>query len=185
MPRAAVERGRRPVVEVLRIGHRLGRDPRLTTHLALTARAFGAERLFLQPPDPALAERVGAITRRWGGRFAIEGMREWKPVVRRPGSCVVHLTMYGEPLRKLEARLRREPRVLVVVGGAKVPSELYGMADLNIAVGHQPHSEVAALAIMLDRLRGVPGPGGWPGAEQVIVPSARGKKVVPGSEAAP
>jgi tRNA (cytidine56-2'-O)-methyltransferase len=184
MPRAAPKRARRPIVEVLRIGHRLGRDPRLTTHLALTARAFGADRLYLHPPDAALAERIGAISRRWGGQFAIEGVREWKPVVRRAGACVVHLTMYGEPLKKVESRLRREPHVLVVVGGAKVPAELYGMANLNVAVGHQPHSEVAALAILLDRLRGVPGPGAWPGAEQVIVPMARGKKVMPATRSA-
>ncbi|MHC1589292.1 MAG: RNA methyltransferase, partial [Methermicoccaceae archaeon] len=34
----------------------------------------------------------------------------------------------------------------------KVPREVYELSDYNVAVGNQPHSEVAALAVMLDRL---------------------------------
>ena len=30
-------------IEVLRLGHRVGRDPRITTHLALVSRAMGAD----------------------------------------------------------------------------------------------------------------------------------------------
>ncbi len=165
-------------VEVLRIGHRAGRDPRLTTHLALTARAFGAERLYLHPPDPALAERLVKVAAQWGGGFAVEGVRDWRAVVRDHGGAVVHLTMYGEPLARVLPRLRRADRILFVVGGAKVPSELYARSTYNVAVGHQPHSEVAALAVALALLSGVPGPGAWPGARQVIVPQARGKRVV-------
>ena len=33
-------------VEILRLGHRISRDPRLSTHLALTARAFLASKLY-------------------------------------------------------------------------------------------------------------------------------------------
>ena len=165
-------------IEVLRIGHRAGRDPRLTTHLALAARAFGAERLYLHPPDPALAERLAAVARQWGGAFAVEGVRDWRGVLRDAAGPVVHLTMYGEPIAGVLPRLRRARRLLFVVGGAKVPSDLYARATYNVAVGHQPHSEVAALAVALALLRGVPGPGAWPGARQMIVPSARGKSVV-------
>jgi tRNA (cytidine56-2'-O)-methyltransferase len=184
MPRAARRSGPAPEVEVLRIGHRPGRDPRLSTHLALAARALGARRLYLHPPDPALAERVRAIVRRWGGAFEVVGVRDWKRVVRERTPYTVHLTMYGVPLETVLPALRAERSLLVVVGGAKVPAELYGLADANVAVGHQPHSEVAALAIFLDRLLGLPGPGAWPGAEQRIVPSARGKRVVPAGAAA-
>jgi len=42
--------------------------------------------------------------------------------------------------------------VLVVAGGEKVPTEVYRLADLNISIGSRPHSEVAAIAILLDRL---------------------------------
>ena len=34
-------------VDVLRLGYRLGRDPRITTHLALVGRALGADRFLL------------------------------------------------------------------------------------------------------------------------------------------
>jgi tRNA (cytidine56-2'-O)-methyltransferase len=66
------------------------------------------------------------------------------------------------------------------VGASKVPGEVFGLSDFNLAVGSQPHSEVAALAIALDRLGG----GAWSrkkfkGGRVVIRPSARGKVVVP------
>ncbi|MHB8351844.1 MAG: tRNA (cytidine(56)-2'-O)-methyltransferase [Thermoplasmata archaeon] len=166
-----------PAVTVLRIGHRPGRDPRLTTHLGLAARALGAERMLLNPPDGALAARLDALTRRWGGSFPVLGVSDWKRELKEHPGEVVHLTMYGQPMERLLPRLKRRPRLLIVVGGAKVPHELYRLADFNVAVGHQPHSEVAALAILLDRLGGVPGPGAWPGATQVIVPRAHGKCV--------
>ncbi|MGI0132680.1 MAG: tRNA (cytidine(56)-2'-O)-methyltransferase [Thermoplasmata archaeon] len=167
-----------PTVDVLRIGHRPGRDPRLTTHLALAARALGARRMYLHPPDPALAQRVEALRHPWGGAFTVTGVEEWRPVVRAFPGAVVHLTMYGEPLDRVAPKLRREPAILLVVGGAKVPSALYRLATYNVAVGHQPHSEVAALALALDRVLGLPGPVALPGAEQRIVPMRRGKQVV-------
>jgi tRNA (cytidine56-2'-O)-methyltransferase len=176
MPRPRAERAR-PTVSVLRLGHRPGRDPRLTTHVALAARALGADRLFLHPPDPGLAERVASVGRSWGGAFEVEGVTDWKSVIRGFDGTVVHLTMYGEPLSTRLPQLRRASRILVVVGGAKVPQELYERSTWNIAVGHQPHSEVAALSILLEKLLGVPEPGPWPGAEQAIVPMARGKKI--------
>ena len=171
-------RPRRPRVSVLRIGHRAGRDPRLSTHVALTARAFGAERLYLHPPDAALASRVGAVARTWGGDFEVVGTEDWRSVVRAFDGPVAHLTMYGEPLESRLAELRRAKSILVVVGGAKVPPELYGRATWNLAVGHQPHSEVAALAVVLSLLNGVPKPGAWPRARQALEPMARGKRVV-------
>lgn len=167
----------RPRVSVLRIGHRPGRDPRITTHVALVARAFGAERMFLHPPDPGLAERVAAVARSWGGEFRVEGAESWKSVVKSADGLVVQLTMYGQPLPGVADRARRARSLLVVVGGAKVPAELFGLADLNVSVGNQPHSEVGALAVFLDRVLGFPRPGPWPGARQAIVPQRRGKRI--------
>lgn len=177
MPRPRREPAR-PTVSVLRLGHRAGRDPRLTTHLALVARALGADRLYLEPPDPALAERVAAVGRAWGGTFEVVGVRDWKRLVREFDGSVAHLTMYGQSLDRVAPRLRRARRVLAVVGGAKVPSDLYRLSTVNVAVGHQPQSEVGALALFLDRVRGPPDPGVWVGATRRIVPRARGKKVV-------
>ena len=34
-------------IEVLRLGHRVGRDPRITTHLALVSRAMGVKKFTL------------------------------------------------------------------------------------------------------------------------------------------
>ena len=34
------------MIEVLRLTHRIRRDPRLSTHVALTARAFGAAKVY-------------------------------------------------------------------------------------------------------------------------------------------
>jgi tRNA (cytidine56-2'-O)-methyltransferase len=167
-----------PEVEVLRLGHRPGRDPRLTTHLALTARAFGVRTLYLNPPDPGLADRLAQVRRRWGGDFTIEPAADWHRLVREWKGSVVHLTMYGLPLESVLSHLRKRRRILVAVGGAKVPSNLYQSATWNVAVGGQPHSEVAALAVLLDRLRGIPRPERFEGAEQRIVPSARHKHVI-------
>jgi tRNA (cytidine56-2'-O)-methyltransferase len=171
-------RSRRPAVSVLRVGHRIGRDPRLTTHLALAARALGADRMYLEPPDPDLTARVDALGSGWGGSFEVVGVEDWKKVVRSSGGVVVHLTMYGQPLERLLPRLRRARRILLVVGGAKVPPDLYRLADVNLAVGHQPHSEVAAVAVVLERILGVPGRRAFPGARRRVVPRARGKRVV-------
>jgi tRNA (cytidine56-2'-O)-methyltransferase len=168
-----------PNVAVLRVGHRPSRDPRLTTHVALAARALGASRMYLHPPDPELAERIAAVARRWGGNFEIVGVPSWKPVLDEYRGGVVHLTMYGEPLDRTIPRLRRARRLLLVVGGAKVPSALFESADHNVAVGSQPHSEVAALAVVLDRLLGRVPTSRFSGADRRIVPQRRGKRVVP------
>ena len=167
-----------PRVELLRVGHRPGRDPRLTTHLALVARAFGARRMHLHPPDAAVAESLNGVRERWGGTFEVLPAPTWKTVVRAAPGAVVHLTMYGEPLARLLPRLARERDLLLVVAGAKVPAALYGAATFNVAVGSQPHSEVAAVAVVLERLLGLPGSRPMAGARQRIVPQARGKRVV-------
>ncbi len=61
--------------------------------------------------------------------------------------------MYGLHVDKVISQIRSSPRQkLIVVGGPKVPSEVFQLADFNVAIGHQPHSEVAALSIFLDRL---------------------------------
>jgi len=168
---------RRPEVELLRVGHRAGRDPRLTTHLALAARAFGAARMYLHPPDRDLAARLDAVAVRWGGSFRVVPTDDWKRLVRDYPGAVVHLTMYGEPLAAVLPRMRRERRLLLVAGGAKVPSELYRLARWNVGVGHQPHSEVAAVAVTLAELFGVPGARPFPRARQRVVPQTRGKRV--------
>ena len=72
-----------------------------------------------------------------------------------------------------------EDRPVVVVVGAKVPSDVFQHAQYNVAVGNQPHSEVVALALFME---GWFGQGGserhFPDAKLTIEPSARGKSVI-------
>jgi len=64
------------------------------------------------------------------------------------------------------------------VGGAKVPGEVYGLADWNVGVTSQPHSEVSALAVFLHELQEGEELGlAFPGARKRVVPQARGKRV--------
>lgn len=171
-----------PAIEVLRLGHRPERDKRVTTHVCLTARALGAQAVRIAEEDEALVKGVRSVAKRFGGAFRIEDGTGWKGPVKawkEAGGHVVHLTMYGEPLSQaVPGILAAAKPVLVVVGAKKVPGDLYELADHNVAVGNQPHSEVAALALLLDRLRG----GAWesdefPGAELKVLPTAKGKRV--------
>ena len=61
--------------------------------------------------------------------------------------------MYGEHVDEVirEVKRKKDSNLLIIVGATKVPREIYDLAEFNVAIGHQPHSEVAALAIFLDR----------------------------------
>ena len=63
-----------------------------------------------------------------------------------------------------------------VVGGSKVPGEIFKICQHNVSVGNQPHSEVAALALFMDAWKLAPEE--FDGAELVIIPSAQGKEVI-------
>ena len=71
--------------------------------------------------------------------------------------------------------------VLVIVGSQKVPREFFSkkVSDFNVAVGNQPHSECASLAVFLDRyFEGKELTKNFENAKLKIIPSSRGKKVV-------
>ncbi|MGA8903523.1 MAG: tRNA (cytidine(56)-2'-O)-methyltransferase [Candidatus Bathyarchaeia archaeon] len=181
----ATKRSRRKSrVVVLRIGHRIPRDSRVTTHVCLTARALGADGVYIADvPDRELVERVNRVVQEFGGSFTIEAGKPWRSTVnewKRGGGRIIHLTAYGLPLPKVVASIRRsDADKLVIVGAEKVPGEIYGLADWNVAVTNQPISEVSALGIFLDwlfkhsRLEGT-----YQNARIQIVPTAHGKNVV-------
>ena len=175
-------------VTVLRLGHRPGRDERITTHVGLTARALGADRVLLAGAAASRADTVVDITDRFGGPFAVETTEEPKRHIREFAGTVVHLTMYGEPIQDVQADVRTAHEggpLLVVVGAEKVPFEVYERADYNVSVTNQPHSEIASLAVFLDRLyEGAELDREWANAEQVVVPMETGKKVVDTDDAA-
>ena len=165
------------MITVLRIGHRPARDKRVTTHVALVARAFGAERILVDARDTALERTVRNVVQRFGGRFDIETGVAWRRALKEFPGTKVHLTMYGLDLIDVLPRLPRTD-LLVVVGAEKVPAEVYRLADYNVAVGHQPHSEVAALAVFLDRLLEGAGVRQEFHGKLRIRPATRGKDVV-------
>lgn len=145
-------------VYVLRLGHRPERDKRITTHVGLVARAFGANGFILADSnDISVIDSLRKVDKSWGRRLltieygvnSIKYINEWK----KNGGEVIHLTMYGVNIDYVIDKIRRSPKdKLVIVGAEKVPGVIYELADYNVAIGFQPHSEVAALAIFLDKL---------------------------------
>lgn len=170
-------------VSVLRIGHRFVRDDRVTTHIALVARALGCDRIFMNEVDKSIRSTMEEIIQRWGGRyFDIEIFENWKSIVKHwknRGGKIVHLTMYGLNIDEVIDELRKCDELLVVVGASKVPRELYEVSDYNVAIGNQPHSEIAALAICLDRIfNGKELTKQFDDAKLKIVPSPNEKRVL-------
>ena len=169
-------------VEVVRIGQRLVRDDRVTTHVALVARAFGAKTIFMTEVNPEIKDTIDKINKTWGGKFSIKFIEKWKPIVKKKkdeGFQVAHLTMYGENINKAQSELQNCDKLLVVVGAEKVPREIYTLADFNIGIGSQPHSEISALAVLLDRINsGKQFDEEFLGAKRTIVPTKNGKNVI-------
>ena len=165
------------MISVLRIGHRPFRDKRITTHVALVARAFMAEEILIDTKDEKLEEIIKSVCKRFGNSFSIKtGINSYN-IVRNWNGIIVHLTMYGEDLRKAIPMIPKNRDILIIVGSEKVPPFFYEKADFNISIGNQPHSEVAALAIFLDRYTN----GRWLDkkfdGKIIIHPSAKGKNV--------
>lgn len=177
-----------PEIAVLRWGHRSLRDARLTTHVALTARALGAKHFILtDTKDQKLMETITKITQNWGGSFSFDMGKSWKKTVREwrdNGGIVVHLTAYGENIGISDVMKRIKncgKDVLVIVGSQKVPSEFFSeqVSDFNVAVGNQPHSECASLAVFLDRFFGGKKLGAnFEKARMRIIPQKHGKKII-------
>lgn len=167
------------MITVLRIGHRPERDKRITTHVALVSRAFGADRIVVDRKDEKLARTVMKVTEKFGGEFSI-AFGDYLEEIEKFDGIKVHLTMYGIPLEKRIEEIRKFNDIMIIVGSEKVPRQVYDLADFNIAVKNQPHSEVSALSLFLDRL----GRRKEFYGELKIIPSEKGKKVlrIPGRD---
>jgi len=167
------------MIIVLRLGHRPQRDKRITTHVALVARAFGADKIIITTKDEKVERNVRDIVNRFGGYFEIETGISWKRAIKDFKGIKIHLTMYGIPIDDVISKIPRDRDIMIIVGAEKVPREIYELADFNIAVGNQPHSEVAALAIFLDRFfKGEELQRDFENAKMKIIPQERGKKVI-------
>ncbi len=167
-------------VVVLRLGHRPLRDKRMTTHVGLVARALGAEGMVMTVDDDKVMASIEKVVRDWGGDFYVKVVGDWKGYIKGWRGDVAHLTMYGLPLDEVADELRGKDNVdlLVVVGSEKVPKDVFDLADYNVSVTNQPHSEVAALALFLDRLFAGKELTKDFGGRLRIIPSARSKRLV-------
>jgi tRNA (cytidine56-2'-O)-methyltransferase len=176
-----------PEIVVLRWGHRIQRDARLTSHVALAARAFGASGFLLSDTtDEHLKATVEKVAKRWGGDFRFEMGMPWKNAVsewKKRGGIVVHLTIYGENIQSSNVlgRIRNSGKaVLLLIGSQKVPAEFFSaeVSDFNVSIGNQPHSECAAVAVFLDRyFEGRELSKSFADAKIRVVPQERGKKI--------
>jgi len=166
------------MIAVLRIGHRISRDKRITTHVALVARAFGADKIFIDTLDKKIEKNIISTCDRFGGDFQIQTGVKPKEIIKNWNGKIVHLTMYGDEITKSINKIDKNKDLLIIVGAEKVPPYIYEKADYNISLGNQPHSEVAALAMFLDRYSD----GKWIKKEFngkiQIIPSNKGKKVI-------
>ncbi|MBI2578759.1 MAG: tRNA (cytidine(56)-2'-O)-methyltransferase [Candidatus Aenigmarchaeota archaeon] len=170
------------MLAVLRLGHRVGRDERISTHCGLVARALGADKIIYSGDmDNGIIESIKKTAEAWGGKFSVSYEPNWRSVIKaykKKGFVIAHLSMYGIPMQKKIRELRKKKKMLVIIGGEKVPSEVYHLAGYNIAVTSQPHSEVAALALLLhEYFSGKELDKKFSKARLKIVPQERGKKV--------
>jgi tRNA (cytidine56-2'-O)-methyltransferase len=161
------------MIEILRLNHRVARDKRLSTHVALTARAFGATKIYYSgQKDSEMELSINKITNKFGGPFEIEHIKNGLKLVKeKKGFNIVHLTMYGAEFEKKVGKIKGD--VLVIVGGEKVEGEYYELADYNVGVGNQPHSEAAALGVFLYKLNGIKSK--FKGAKIIVEPCEKGK----------
>jgi len=169
-------------VWVLRLGHRVERDKRMTMHVFLAARALSASGVtYCGQKDGDLEKRIRGVVARWGGPFEVNYERNWRKVIEewKEKGAVCHLTMYGINVDDCLDKIPKDKDILVIVGSQKVLRSVFQLADFNIAVGNQPHSEVAALSVFLDRL--FEGKGlkrDFKDAKIKVVPQERRKKVI-------
>lgn len=170
-------------IVILRIGHRVFRDSRVTSHVCLTARALGADGVVIADREDKVVEStIRDVTERFGGPFSVRSGVSWRKAVRdwkSGGGKILHLTAYGVPLPKVLPEIRDMTYdMMVVVGSEKMPGEMFRLADWNVSVTNQPMSEVAALAIFLDWYKNHSFfDHEFSGAKVRIIPSKTGKEI--------
>ena len=99
------------MVEILRLGHRIARDKRISTHVCLVARAFGADKLYYSgQKDSGMENRIFKIVKDFGGNFEVEHVKNYYKLIKdkqKKGFKIIHLTIYGESLKVVLIGLNR------------------------------------------------------------------------------
>ena len=148
---------------VLRLNHRIERDKRLTTHIALIARAFGCKGfIYTGEEDIKLESSIKKVNLTWSpnNEFNISYWDDWLKnlkLVLSTNTILVHLTMYGTKIQLVQKEINKiffkeKQNIIFIVGGAKVPEIIYKLSKYNVSITNQPHSEAGALAVALDRI---------------------------------
>ena len=168
---------------VFRLGHRPFRDQRISTHCGLVSRALGADKIIYSgQKDESFESSITKVVDRFGGKFSIRFSDNWKKTIqfyKKEKFSIVHLTVYGLPVQSQITKLKKIKNLLLIIGGEKVPWEVYQLSDYNISVTNQPHSEVSALSVFLDRyFSGKELDKKFSKPKIKIMPEAKGKKVV-------
>ena len=169
------------MIEVLRLSHRPFRDKRITTHCCLAARAFGADSIIYSGnKDVKLEDSIAKNVENFGGSFSIRYEKDAISFIKEKKEknyLIVHLTVYGLPYQDNIEKLKGK-NILIIIGSEKVQPEIYHLADYNLAVTSQPHSEVSALAIFLhDLFQGKELEKDFKNAKLKILPSKHGKNI--------
>ena len=125
---------------VLRLSHRVMRDKRISTHLALTARAFGADEFFYTGDhDSHVEESIERIQQEWGGDLTVTHigkpwnfLKEWK----KQGGIVIHLTMYGIELSNKLKEIQNFENGDLLITTDNFHSWLGPRTSIRVQIGH-------------------------------------------------
>ena len=168
-------------LEILRLSHRIARDKRVSTHLALTSRALLANKLYYSgQKDSSLEDSIKKINNKFGSNFKIEHIKNPISLIKekkKQGITILHLTVYGLELKKQLYNIKKLKKLLIIIGSEHVPSQYYEIADINLAITNQPHSELSSLAILLYELNKDKNIN-FKNAKIEIKPSEKGKDII-------
>jgi tRNA (cytidine56-2'-O)-methyltransferase len=169
------------MIIILRLNHRIFRDKRITTHVALTARAFLADKIYYSgEKDANFEQSILKISKQFGSNFDVEYCKDPIKFVKdnKNKFIIIHLTCYGLNVQNNINKFKNK-NLMIIVGGEKVEPIYYRLADYNISVTKQPISEVSALAIFLHLLNnGKELDYEFKNSKVKILESERGKKVI-------
>lgn len=165
-------------IEILRLSHRIPRDIRVSTHVALSARALGASKLYYSGDiDEKMEDSIKSVVNKFGGNFSVEYIKNPLKLLREKKSyIIINLTMYGLKVKDCINKIRKENKILIIIGSEKVPFEYYNIANYNISITNQPHSEISSLAIFLhEYFKGKELDKDFKNAKLKIIPMKKGK----------
>ena len=167
-------------VEILRLSHRIHRDIRISSHIALTCRAFNCNKMFYSgQKDSSLENTLIEINKKFGSNFKIEYKKNPEKLIvekKKDNYTVIHLTVYGISIKNKINDIRKYKKILIIIGSEHVPGIYYKISDFNISITNQPISELSALTVFLhEYFQGKELGTEFENAKIKIMPSEKGK----------